>query len=64
MVGFPGTFWGPHPIHAILPVLLVLGVVGWVVAQNPWPIEAAEAQKVIAVCRFVPGAEAIKRRLA
>jgi hypothetical protein len=49
MVGFPNKFWGPHPKHAILPVLLVVGVVGWVSAQNPGPMEAVKAQKVIAM---------------
>jgi hypothetical protein len=38
--------WGPHPKHAILPMLLVLGVVGWVAYKNPGPIQASTAQQV------------------
>ena len=41
--------WGPHPKYAVLPVLLVLGVVSWVAAKNPGPIAAATAQKVTAM---------------
>jgi hypothetical protein len=41
--------WGPHPKYAVLPVILVLGVVGWVAAKNPGPIAAATAEKVTAM---------------
>ena len=43
---YRGSIWGPHPKHAILPVLLVLGVVGWVAYKNPGPIQASTAQQV------------------
>ena len=54
--------WGPPPKYAVLPVLLVLGVVGWVAAKNPGPIAAATAQKVTAM-KPVEGAQAETQEL-
>jgi hypothetical protein len=49
MENHPAGIWGPHPKYAVLPLVLVLGVVGWVAAENPGPIAAATAQRVTAM---------------
>lgn len=54
--------WGPHPKYAVLPVLLVMGVVGWVAAKNPGPIAVPTAQKVTAM-KPVEGTQAITQEL-
>ena len=41
--------WGPHPKYAILPVILGLGVIGWLAAENPQPIERPVAKTVTAM---------------
>ena len=41
--------WGSHPKYAFLPVLLVLGVGGWVAAKNAGAIAVSTAQKVTAM---------------
>jgi hypothetical protein len=51
------NIWGPHPKYAILPVILVLGVIGWLAAENPGPIERPAAQPVTAMKPIV-GTEA------
>jgi hypothetical protein len=35
MDDYQAGIWSPHPKYAVLPVLLVMGVVGWVAAKNP-----------------------------
>jgi hypothetical protein len=44
----PGLL-GPHPKYAVVPVLLVLGLLGWVAANNPAPPAAPEADAVAVV---------------
>lgn len=56
------SIWGPHPKYAILPVMLVLGVIGWVAAKNPGPIERPATQKVTAM-KPIEGAEAAAQPL-
>jgi hypothetical protein len=57
-----GSIWGPHPKYAVLPVLLVVGVVGWVAYTNPGPVEVSAAQKVTVmkpVEGMVPGIQEV-----
>ncbi len=35
MGDYQAGIWGPHPRCGVLPVLLVMGVVGWVAAKTP-----------------------------
>jgi len=56
------NIWGPHPKYAVLPVLLVVGVVGWVAAKNPGPIAALTAKKVTAM-KPVEGTQASMQEL-
>ena len=62
MGNYRADIWGPHPKYAVLPVLLVLGVVGWVAAKNPGPIAAPTAQKVT-VMKPIAGAQADTQEL-
>lgn len=34
MTMFPPGFFGPHPKHAVLPVCILLGLVGWGVSRS------------------------------
>lgn len=49
MTSYRGNNWGPHPKHALLPLLLVLGVVGWVAYKNPGSLQSSTATKVTAM---------------
>jgi hypothetical protein len=62
MEDHPASTWGPHPKYAILPLVLVLGVVGWVAAKNPGPIAAPTAQKVTAM-KPTEGSPAVNQEL-
>lgn len=57
MTAYRGNIWGPHPKHAILPLLLVLGAVGWVAYKNFESVQSFTATKVTAM-KPVEGAEA------
>jgi len=56
------NIWGPHPKYAILPVILVLGVIGWLATENPGPIERPAAQTVMAM-KPIEGTEAAAQPL-
>ena len=49
MKGWNSSIWGPHPKYAILPVLFVLGVVGWLAYKQPEPAESSLATTVTAM---------------
>lgn len=57
MTAYWGTTWGPHPKYALLPLLLVLGVVGWVAYKNPEAFQSSTATRVTAM-KPVEGGEA------
>ena len=40
---------GPHPKYAVVPALLVLGLLGWVAANNPAPSAVAASVAVVAM---------------
>ena len=62
MTSYRANNWGPHPKHALLPLLLVLGVVGWVAYKNPEPLQSSTATKVTAM-KPVEGGEAVVNEL-
>ena len=49
MATFPTGFFGPHPKYAVVPVLLTLGMLGWIAANNPAPVASADALTVVAM---------------
>lgn len=42
-------FWGPHPAYALLPVLAIIGVSGWVWFANRGPLPDAARVAVTAM---------------
>jgi hypothetical protein len=52
MMTTPPGLPGPHPKYAVVPVLLVFGLLGWVAANNPAP--SAAAADVVAVVAMKP----------
>ena len=62
MTAYRGHAWGPHPKHALLPLVLVLGVVGWVAYKNPEPVQSSTATKVTAM-KPVEGGEVAAKGL-
>jgi hypothetical protein len=49
MFAWDSSVLGPHPKYAIVPVLAVLAVVGWVAAKNPGPVEVPAGTWVTAM---------------
>lgn len=58
MATIPAGSLGPHPKYAVLPVLLVLALLGWVAANNPAPVASPDAVTVVAMRPVDGGAEA------
>ncbi|MCE9631913.1 MAG: hypothetical protein K8S94_14510 [Planctomycetia bacterium] len=52
----PG-FWGPHPLHAILPVLAIIGFSGWVWFANRGPL-ADTARMAVTALKPIDGTAA------
>lgn len=47
MFSWESSVWGPHPKYAVVPVLAVIAVVGWVAANNPGSIEVPTGTPVV-----------------
>jgi hypothetical protein len=54
MMTIPPGLLGPHPKYAVVPVLLVFGLLGWVAANNPAPSAAASVADSVAVMAMKP----------
>lgn len=59
MAGWNPNVWGPHPKHAILPAVMVLGIIGWIASANRQPIDSPTATRVTALKPVENGPPAI-----
>jgi hypothetical protein len=52
------AFFGPHPRHAVVPVLLVLVLLGWIAAHDPAAEGSGDANAVVATTPSTGGDDA------